>query len=98
MNVLYFAGAVLLYAAWGALVVVGKVDANSYVAGITGGLAWIATHATTKSGRTDSRKSLTIPGAVAPLASGAAAVAVAEPAPAVTSPAAVMSAAPAAVQ
>ncbi|WLE60225.1 hypothetical protein GIY62_06075 [Burkholderia plantarii] len=97
MNVLYFIGAVLLYGAWGALVITGKAGAPEYVAGITAGLTWLAAHVTNKSARADSRASLVVPGVVEPLSSSADAGAAVEPA-AVVAPAAVVSAAPAAVQ
>lgn len=48
-TVLFFGGAVLLYGAWGVLVVLGKADAHEYIVALGAGLSWLATHVTKKS-------------------------------------------------
>ncbi|MBN3852025.1 hypothetical protein G3N59_01405 [Paraburkholderia sp. Ac-20340] len=50
MNVvLFFVGAMLIFAAWGALVLLGKADAREYVLALGAALSWMATHQTAKS-------------------------------------------------
>ncbi|MGG2044134.1 hypothetical protein [Burkholderia gladioli] len=41
---LVFVGAVLLYGAWGALVLMGKADAPGYVAALAAGLTFLGKH------------------------------------------------------
>jgi hypothetical protein len=48
-TVFFFIGAVLLYGAWGALVVMGKADAHEYIIALGAGLSWLATHVTKQS-------------------------------------------------
>jgi len=50
MNVFFFLGAVLLYAAWGALVLLGKTDPNGYVVAIAAGLTFLGKHVSTARG------------------------------------------------
>lgn len=47
MNILYFLGAVLLYGAYGALVLLGKTAPDGYVATIVAGLTFLGKHAST---------------------------------------------------
>ncbi|MGF6937805.1 hypothetical protein OKW41_006967 [Paraburkholderia sp. UCT70] len=53
MNVFFFLGAVLLYTAWGALVLLGKTDPNGYVVAIAAGLTFLGKHVSSGRGATD---------------------------------------------
>ncbi|TDV39509.1 hypothetical protein C7405_101628 [Paraburkholderia caballeronis] len=47
---LFFFGAVLLYAVWGTLVLLGKADAREYVLALGAGLSWLGTHVSARRG------------------------------------------------
>ncbi|QGA37976.1 hypothetical protein GAS19_10280 [Burkholderia glumae] len=51
---LVFVGAVLLYGAWGALVLMGKADATGYVAALAAGLTFLGKHVSQGRGVGDS--------------------------------------------